>query len=186
MPETPFNIALSVSDVEPLHPCRPYLPSDQHYTAFPTWLLPTEPQRSHPEPRGSLGVVFDDEKYILLTTFRRDGTPVPTPVWVVPLDDGKLGLWTSSGSGKVKRLAHTDRVTVQSCNARGRIKPGTAAVDATAVIVHGPQYEAIQALVQSKYGIMTSITKLLGAIGGVFKGKRVPYGDCGVVIVPAA
>ena len=41
-----------------------------------------------------------DEKYILLTTFRRDGTPVPTPVWVVSLDEGKLGFWTSSGSGK--------------------------------------------------------------------------------------
>ena len=29
-----------------------------------------------------------DEKYISLTTFKRDGTPVATPVWVVS-DDGR-------------------------------------------------------------------------------------------------
>lgn len=130
--------------------------------------------------------MFDDEKYILLTTFRRDGTPVPTPVWVVPLDDGALGLWTSSASGKAKRLAHTARVTVQPCDARGRVKPGTDAVDGAARVVDGPEYEAIRAKVKAKYGFMTSVTKLLGKIGGLFKGKQVPYGDAGVIIVPAA
>ena len=54
--------------------------------------------------------MLDDEKYILLTTFRRDGTPVSTPVWAVDLGDARIGFWTSSGSGKAKRLAHTDRV----------------------------------------------------------------------------
>jgi len=53
-------------------------------------------------------VTLADEKYVLLTTFRRDSTPVTTPVWVVPLDDGKLAFLTSSGSGKAKRLAHTE------------------------------------------------------------------------------
>ncbi len=38
---------------------------------------------------------------------------------------------------------------------------------------------------KAKYGIMTSITKFLGKIGGVFKGNQIPYGDCGVVITPA-
>ncbi|MGI8777878.1 MAG: PPOX class F420-dependent oxidoreductase [Acidimicrobiales bacterium] len=66
-----------------------------------------------------------DEKYLLLTTFRRNGDPVPTPVWVVALDDGDIGFWTGSGSGKVKRLAHTARVTVQPCNARGQVREGT-------------------------------------------------------------
>jgi PPOX class probable F420-dependent enzyme len=130
--------------------------------------------------------VFDNEKYILLTTFRRDGTPVPTPVWVVPLDDGRFGMWTSSASGKAKRLAHTSRVTVQACDARGRPKAGTEPIDATARLVDGQEYDAIHALVKSKYGVMTSITQFLGKVGGLFKGKQIPYGDCGVVIVPNA
>jgi PPOX class probable F420-dependent enzyme len=111
---------------------------------------------------------------------------VSTPVWVVPLDGGKLGLWTSSGSGKAKRLAHTDRVTMTPCDARGKVKDGAVEVGGTATVVIGPEYEAISAKVKAKYGFMTSITKLLGAIGGLVKGKRVPYGDCGVVITPTA
>lgn len=130
-------------------------------------------------------MALGDEKYLLLTTFKRDGTPVPTPVWAVPLDEGKIGFWTSSGSGKAKRLAHTERVTVQPCDARGKVKDGTAPTDATAVLVTGPALEAIAVKVRAKYGVMTKVTKLLGTIGGIVKRKRIPYGDRGVVITPA-
>jgi PPOX class probable F420-dependent enzyme len=130
-------------------------------------------------------VALDDEKYILLTTFRRDGTPVATPVWVVGLDGGRLGFWTSSGSGKAKRLAHTERVTVSPCDARGRVKDG-GVVDATARLVNGSELEEIRQRVIAKYGVMTKFTKLLGTLAGVLRGKRIPYGDRGVVITPAS
>lgn len=94
-------------------------------------------------------------------------------------------MWTSSGSGKVKRLAHTIRVTVQACDVRGRAKERSASLDATAELVHGPEYAVIQTKVMAKYEIMTSITKFLGRVDGVFKGRQIPYGDCGVVITPA-
>jgi PPOX class probable F420-dependent enzyme len=123
-----------------------------------------------------------DEKYMLLTTTRRDGTPVPTPVWLVDLGDRRVGFWTSSGSGKAKRLAHTPSVTVQACDARGRVKAGSAPVAATAAVVEGAELETIRAAVVAKYGIQTKFTKLLGIIGGIAKGKRIPYGDRGVVV----
>lgn len=126
-----------------------------------------------------------DEKYLLLTTYRRDGTPVSTPVWSVPLDDGKIGFWTSSGSGKAKRLAHTARVTVQPSDARGHVKKDTEPVEATARVVTGPEYEAIRAKVVAKYGFMTKITKVVGTLVTTLKGKRVPYGDRGVIVTPA-
>lgn len=123
-----------------------------------------------------------DEKFMLLTTFRRDGTPVATPVWVVELDDDHVGFWTSSGSGKAKRLAHTERVTVQPSDGRGRVKQGSAALEATARLVTGPELEQIRERVVAKYGFMTKITRALGTIGGIVRGKRIPYGDRGVVI----
>jgi PPOX class probable F420-dependent enzyme len=123
-----------------------------------------------------------DEKYILLTTYRRSGTPVPTPVWVVPLDDGTVGFWTSSGSGKAKRLAHTDKVTVQPCDMRGNVKPDTQPVTATARVVSGPEFSAIQEKVRAKYGFMTKLTKFFNGVGGIVKRNRIPYGDRGVVI----
>ena len=130
-------------------------------------------------------MALSDEKYMLLTTFRRDGTPVSTPVWVVGLDGGDVGFWTSSGSGKAKRLAHTDRVTVQPC-ARGRVKTGTSALDARAHIVSGDELDAIRERVVAKYGFTTKITKALGTIAGTLRGKRIPYGDRGVVVTLAS
>jgi PPOX class probable F420-dependent enzyme len=131
-------------------------------------------------------VSLGDEKYLLFTTFRRNGTPVATAVWAVPLDQGTVGFWTSSKSGKAKRLTHTARVTVQPCNGRGQVKPGTQPVDATAQVVTGVQFAAIQEKVRAKYGFMTKFTKALNAVGGIVKRKRIPYGDVGVVITPSA
>jgi hypothetical protein len=65
------------------------------------------------------------EQYVRLTTFRRDGTPVGTPVWLVG-GDGELLVITGSTTGKVKRLRHTPRVLLAACDARGRVKPGAA------------------------------------------------------------
>jgi uncharacterized protein len=127
-------------------------------------------------------VAFSDEKYILFTSYRRDGTAVATPVWVVELDADTLGFYTSSGSGKAKRLAHTSRVIVQPCNARGVLKKGTSPHEATARVVEGAEYEQIHAKVVAKYGLMTKFTKFLGTLGGILKGKRIPYGDRAVVV----
>jgi PPOX class probable F420-dependent enzyme len=123
-----------------------------------------------------------DEKYLLLTTFRKTGKAVPTPVWVAELADGKMGHYTSSGSGKAKRLAHTSRVTVQPCNARGNVKEGTEPDNATAELVTGAELEEITRRIKEKYGFFTKVTKLLGTIGGIVKRNRIPYGDRGVVI----
>ena len=125
-----------------------------------------------------------DEKYIALTTFKRDGNPVTTPVWAAALEDGKIGFWTSSTSGKAKRLAHTSKVIVQPCDARGRVKAGTSPTDATAVVVTGPELEAIRTRIVAKYGFMTKLTKFLNRIGALIKRKKQPYGDSGVVITP--
>jgi len=127
-------------------------------------------------------MALGDEKYLLLTTFRRDGTPVASPVWAASLDEAKIGFWTSSGSGKVKRLAHTERVTVQPCDARGRVREGTESAEATAQVVTGPELDEIGEKIRAKYGFMTKITKLFGTIGGILKRNRIPYGDRGVVI----
>jgi len=123
-----------------------------------------------------------DEKYVLLTTYRKDGTAVSTPVWWTDLGDSRYGFWTSSGSGKAKRLAHTAKVVVQPCDARGRVKEGSTAIDGTAVLVEGAELEGIRQKVVAKYGFMTKITKLLGSIGGFIKRKKIPYGDRGVVV----
>jgi uncharacterized protein len=131
-------------------------------------------------------VSLSDEKYLLITTFRRDGTPVATPVWVVPLEGDTFGFATSSKSGKAKRLAHSSRVTVQASDVRGRVKPESPVYEATAQLTTGAEYPIIKKKLKAKYGVMISITKFLGAIGGIIKRKPMPYADLGVVITPSA
>jgi uncharacterized protein len=128
-----------------------------------------------------------EEKYMSLTTFRKAGTPVASPVWVVDLGDNKVGFYTSSGSGKAKRLAHTSKVIVQPSDSRGRVKDGTKPIAATAELVTGDQLAQITTKIKAKYGYFTKITKLLGKIGGIIKRNRIPYADRGVVItLPAS
>lgn len=54
----------------------------------------------------------------LLTTFRRDGEPVATPVSIT-LAAGHAYFVTSAGSGKAKRLARCDRVRLAPCTVGG-------------------------------------------------------------------
>lgn len=59
-----------------------------------------------------------NQKYLRLTTFKRDGTPVGTPVWFVQ-DAARLLVWTFPTAGKVKRLRNNPRVTLAPCTIRG-------------------------------------------------------------------
>jgi PPOX class probable F420-dependent enzyme len=69
------------------------------------------------------------EKYLLLTTFTKDGRPKPTAVWGVPSGD-KLLIITDDGSWKTKRIGNTPRVTIQKCGVLG--KPKSEPVEAVA------------------------------------------------------
>jgi PPOX class probable F420-dependent enzyme len=130
-------------------------------------------------------MALSDEKYIRVTTFKKDGTEVSTPTWVVALDDGKIGFYTSSTSGKAKRLKNNPKVVVQPSDGRGRAKPGTSPLDGTAVVVTGPERDVIYDKVVAKYGFMTKVTRFLAKVGGFVKRKKQPYADRGVVVTLA-
>jgi PPOX class probable F420-dependent enzyme len=60
----------------------------------------------------------------LLTTFRRGGEAVGTPLSIV-VTGGKAYFVTAGDSGKAKRLAHTDRVTLAPCTLGGKVTGDT-------------------------------------------------------------
>ncbi len=61
---------------------------------------------------------LDAHRFLNLTTFRRDGTPVTSPLWFVR--DGEwLYLTTFADSGKVKRLRANGRAEVAPSDMRG-------------------------------------------------------------------
>jgi uncharacterized protein len=125
-----------------------------------------------------------EEKYVSVTTFRKSGAGVATATWITTLDRGRVGFWTSSASGKAKRLRNSSRVTLQPSDARGRVKPGTVAIAGTAMVVtSGPEWEAIHRQIKAKYGIMVPLSRFFNTVGHLGRGKF-PYGDLGVVVTP--
>jgi PPOX class probable F420-dependent enzyme len=60
------------------------------------------------------------QKYISLTTFRKNGVGVSTPVWFGE-DGDKLYVMTRSDMGKAKRIRKNPRVRVASCTIRGKV-----------------------------------------------------------------
>lgn len=108
------------------------------------------------------------EKYILLTTFRKDGRAVPTPVWAVR-DGDALAVWTRADSGKVKRIRRNGEVTVAPCDVRGR--PHGAEVPAHATIYAG-DIGRIRDLLKHKYRLLGRLSLL---------GSRLRRGEGGTV-----
>ena len=90
-------------------------------------------------------------QYILLTTYKKDGTAVPTPVWVSS-SGTKLFVLTDANAGKIKRIRTRGHVVIAPCDARGGSQ-GTS-VDASARLVDDPaELTKIDDLHKAKYGL---------------------------------
>lgn len=90
-------------------------------------------------------------KYLSLTTFKRDGTPVATPVWLAR--DGETLVVTTEGtSGKAKRLRNNPDVLIASCDMRGRLT--SEQIPARALLQDGASSERIAALITRRYGLL--------------------------------
>lgn len=58
-------------------------------------------------------------KYANLTTFRKTGAAVSTPIWFA-VANGKLYIMTSSTTGKVKRIRNNPHVRLEPSTGRGK------------------------------------------------------------------
>ncbi|MFJ7278706.1 PPOX class F420-dependent oxidoreductase [Kitasatospora sp. NPDC098663] len=92
-------------------------------------------------------------KYLLFTTHRKNGTPVPTPVWVAR-DGDALVFTTVTRTGKVKRLRNRSDVLVGPSDIRGNLLGEQ--VPATAVLDPG-RAPAYRKLLRRKYGLLCAI-----------------------------
>ncbi|MER5464710.1 PPOX class F420-dependent oxidoreductase [Streptomyces sp. NPDC002668] len=93
---------------------------------------------------------FANARYISVTTFRKDGTGVATPVWFA-VDGGEIFFWTRSDSWKVKRLRNNSRVVVTVCDVRGRVVDGAPSAEGTARLLDEVGMGAVRKLLARKY-----------------------------------
>ena len=97
---------------------------------------------------------FAKQNYINLQTFKKDGTPVATPVWFAE-DSGELYVYTLADSGKMKRLRNNRRVRIAVSDARGKLKGEW--VDAEARLLDEAESTKGHRLITEKYGLIKRI-----------------------------
>ena len=121
-----------------------------------------------------------DNKYLSLTSYKRDGSAKALPVWVVPLGDAQVGFTTASSSFKVKRIRNNPAVLLQPSNAKGDPTEGTEIVAGQARVVTGEEFERVRSLVKDKYGLQFAMINVVGKLAKLV--RRGSGTDCAVVI----
>lgn len=116
--------------------------------------------------------ISGNSRYVALTTYRRDGRPVTTPVWAAPLA-GKLYVVTAKSTGKARRVSATSRVRFAPCNSNGRRilgewQEGTARI----VLDQARRDEALVAL-QRKYEWQMFLANLVFRLRGAYPDRVV-------------
>jgi uncharacterized protein len=105
------------------------------------------------------------EKFVSLTTFKKNGSAVATPMWI-GRDGDHLFFWTPADSWKAKRARNNPRVALAPCSRSGKVRDGAHPVDGVAdVITDAATVQRVAGVIRRKYGveftIVTFIERLL-------------------------
>lgn len=90
-------------------------------------------------------------KYGLLLTFRRNGEPVPSPVWMAVDSEGRVYVQTAAKSGKVKRIRNDPAVLIAASNMRGR--PRGPVLRGTARVLPQEEWRHAEATLVEAFGL---------------------------------
>jgi PPOX class probable F420-dependent enzyme len=124
---------------------------------------------------------LDRAKYISFGTYRRDGTLVSTPTWVVAIREG-YAFTTDLDSWKAKRLSRDQRAVVTPCTIRGRALPGATTFQGHGEVLEGAAAEDVARTVRRKYRVMWIMT--ISSRQLMQKIKRKPVvPDCAIYFV---
>jgi PPOX class probable F420-dependent enzyme len=106
---------------------------------------------------------------LLVTTFRKDGRAVATPVWSAR-DGDSLVVWSAADAGKVKRIRRDGTVRLAPCTVRGT--PTGPEVDGRAVLLDANGSDRARRLIARRYGLIGKFAML---------GSRLRRGQDGTV-----
>jgi uncharacterized protein len=93
---------------------------------------------------------FGRAKYVSLTTFRKDGTAVATPVWLA-VDGDEVFIVSDADAWKVKRIRRDGHVSVAVCDLRGQIAPDALRAEGTARVLDDAGTQKVRKLIARKY-----------------------------------
>lgn len=111
-----------------------------------------------------------EQKFVSLTTFKRNGDPVASPMWIAR-DGHHLVVWTPADTWKVKRAQRDPRVTLSPSSRAGKVAAGAPVLTGSAEVIDDPGYVArVADLIKAKYGLGFRIVTLLETV--VARGRK--------------
>lgn len=114
---------------------------------------------------------IDDAKYVSMTTYKKDGTAVPSPMWIAKHGTG-FAVMTQSDSYKVKRLRNNPDVELAVSDAKGNIASGATRYSGKAKLLDGSSGQAAIDAVVKKYGIQAKGMNAVMSLTNKIKGKK--------------
>jgi len=112
-----------------------------------------------------------NEEFVSITTFKRDGSPVSTPVWVAG-ENGNLVVISEADSWKVKRIRRDGHVRITPCGARGAVHGDPVDADATI----DPDTATVEKLLARKYGWKYGAYKRFSGVARKLRRQPTPTG----------
>jgi PPOX class probable F420-dependent enzyme len=109
-------------------------------------------------------------RYLSVTSFKRDGTGVATPVWFVS-DGERLLALTDLHSAKVRRMRHDPHVLVASCRPDGKLRREQLPARSE-VLTATPDLERVQRLLTERYKLSYRLVMLFYRLGRRLRGER--------------
>jgi len=95
---------------------------------------------------------LSSHEFIVLTTYRKDGTEVPTTVWFA-YNQGKIYITTGKVAGKIKRIRNNGRVLMAPSDRIGNLL-GESKVQGQAHEVTSDEHAYARSMLAQKYGEM--------------------------------
>jgi uncharacterized protein len=115
-------------------------------------------ERPPQPPAADLDALFPG-RYLSVTSFKRDGTGVATPVWFVS-DGTRLFALTDLHSPKVRRMRRNPRVLIASCRPGGRLRSEPVPAHAD-VLTATEDLERVHDLLVQRYKISYRLVMLI-------------------------
>lgn len=107
-------------------------------------------------------------RYVALTTYRKTGVAVTTPVWIAR-DGDRLLVWTGQHAGKVRRIRGNDSVALAPCTMSGSARGAT--ISAQASILPGERLGEVFVALRQKYPVQFRFLRAYQAIGAILRGR---------------
>jgi uncharacterized protein len=123
---------------------------------------------------------IDSARYVSFVSYKKDGSPVATPVWIVPFEGG-YAFTSAPEAYKIRRIRNDGRATLTICDMRGKVPHDAKVYLGSAVVLDEAQAKKVEELINKKYWIGTKLLTVMSLVKKIL-GKGTTAGDAAIKV----